>query len=153
MAGANVRVADQATIEQIERFRIVNLQRVSGNPVLVSIAPPFTVRRKKRNTDILSPTRRAKNPSQSFVSNQEGLFASLRMTSRYFSRNLFSRAHAQIFNVGLKADTTKPFLSLVHPQHPAIGENDLPRIPTGKPNRRSILRWGEGNRNLVAWLD
>src|SRR5882672_9005619 len=46
-----------------------------------------------------------------------------------------------------------PLLSLVHPQHTAVGEHDLTRIPSGKSDRCSILGGGERNRYLVSLLD
>src|SRR6266481_9369894 len=46
-----------------------------------------------------------------------------------------------------------PLLSLVHPQHSAVGEHDLTRIPSGKSDRCSILGGSERNRYLVSLLD
>src|SRR5882672_2362529 len=51
------------------------------------------------------------------------------------------------------ANAPKSLLSHVHLQHAAIGKHDFPRLVSGKPDRRSVFGGGEGDCNLVAWLE
>src|SRR5258706_3181460 len=44
-------------------------------------------------------------------------------------------------------------LSFIHLQHMAVGKHNFACVPSGKPNRRSILGWRKSNRDLVSRLE
>jgi hypothetical protein len=61
---------------------VQDVEEMSATVDAIFVARGFTVCGKSPNTVILSPPRRAKNPSWSFVLNQEGFFASLRVITK-----------------------------------------------------------------------